>query len=119
MKQFFSTIKQAFHKNVLILGLIGLLSLSGLFVVAQPSALAASDRSSSRATQVKEVSEGAYSGRQEDRQAAYDEATKAINDPRGIEKIYEEDLEAYEETQPDKGLVESAKEAIQTVTGND
>ena len=127
MQRFFSLIRQAFHKNVVILGLISLLSVSGLFIFAQQSALAVSNKPLNPSSQAQEAIDRAYTFseaaglKEEDRQTAYEEATKAINEPggKGIEKIYEEDLEAYEKTQPDKGLVEGAKELLENVTGND
>lgn len=128
MQRFFSAIRQAFHKNVLLLGLISLLSLSSLFIFAQQSALAASNLQAdevidraytlSEATGLKE--EDRQAAQQKERQSAYEEATKAINDPKGLDKIYEEDLENYkEETQQDQGLVKGAKDLIKNVTGKD
>jgi hypothetical protein len=137
MQQFFTAIRQAVHKNVLILSLISLLSLSSLFIFVQPSALAASNKPLNPPSQAEEVIDRAYTLseatglREEDRQAtqqtqqkqrqsAYEEATQAINDPKGLDKIYEEDLKVYkEETQPDQGLVEGAKDLIKNITGND
>lgn len=126
MQRFLAALKQSFHKNILILGLMSLLSLSGLFIATQQSALAASDKPFNQPSQAQEAIDRAYTLseaaglKEEDRQEAYEEATEAINESggRATEKIYEEDLEAYEEAQPDKGLVEGAKELIENVTGN-
>jgi hypothetical protein len=125
MQRFFSVIKQAFRKNIVILGLMSLLSLSGLFIFGQQSVLAASDKPLNNPSQKEETVDRAYTIRQgvglqeEDRQEAYDAAANAITDPKGLDKIYEEDLKAYKETQPDTGLIEGAKELIKEVTGND
>jgi hypothetical protein len=125
MQRFFSVIKQAFRKNIVMLGLMSLLSLSGLFIFGQQSVLAASDKPLNNPSQKEETVDRAYTIRQgvglkeEDRQEAYDAAANAITDPKGLDKIYEEDLKAYKETQPDTGLIEGAKELIKEVTGND
>lgn len=123
MERIFSAIGQAFAKRVLILGLMSLLSLSGLFLFANQPALA--DTSSKRPSE--EAIDRAYTMseatglREEARQEAYDEATGAINDPSGIEKIYKEDLKSYEKENPDAngGVLEGAKELVDKVTGNE
>ncbi len=125
MQHFFSIIKQAVRKNIVVLGLVSLLSLSGLFVFSNQSALALPNRPLNPPSQSDEVIDRAYSLseatglKEEDRQAAYDEAAEAITDPKGLDKIYEEDLKAYKEEQPDKGLIETAKDLIEDVTGKD
>lgn len=48
---------------------------------------------------------------------SYDEEIKALKDPQGLEKEYEENLEVYEETQPNKGIIEEAKSIVEKVTG--
>jgi hypothetical protein len=50
---------------------------------------------------------------------SYDEEIKALKDPQAVEKEYEENLEAYEETQPDKGLIQEAKSLVEKATGKD
>jgi hypothetical protein len=96
-----------------------------LFIFGQQSVLAASDKPLNNPSQKEETVDRAYTIRQgvglqeEDRQEAYDAAANAITDPKGLDKIYEEDLKAYKETQPDTGLIEGAKELIKEVTGND
>lgn len=125
MQRFFSAIKQAFCKNIVILGLMSLLGLSGLFIFAQQPVLAATDKPLNNPSQKEETVDRVHTIRQgggvqeEARQAAYDAAANAVTDPQGLEKIYEEDLKAYKETQPDQGLVEGAKELIKEVTGKD
>lgn len=122
MQRIFSAIGEALAKRLLIFGLMSLLSLSGLFVFANQAALA--DIPSRRPTE--EAIDRAYTMsegtglREEARQEAYDEAAEAINDPRGIEKIYEEDVKAYqEETSDGNGLLEGAKDLVDKITGNE
>lgn len=124
MQRIFSVIGQAFGKRVLIFGLMTLLSLSSLLIFANQPALA--DQSLNRPSQAEETIDRTTTLRQEvglqkkDRQSAYDAATGAINDPQGIEKIYEEDLEVYQKENPgENSVIEGAKNLVDKVTGND
>lgn len=122
MQRILSTIGQAFAKRILILGLVSLLSLSGLFMFSNQPALA------DKALSPEEKIDRAYTYneaaglQEEDRQAAYDAAAQAVQeDPKvGIEKIYEEDLKEFKKENPDEnGLLEGAKELVEKVTGKD
>ncbi|HBB36046.1 MAG TPA: hypothetical protein DDZ80_20025 [Cyanobacteria bacterium UBA8803] len=116
MQRFFGAIKQRLSKNILVLTLMGLLSLSGLFIFTQQSALAAVDNP---LTTLPESNKTELGLPEQQQQTAYEEATEALQDPkRGVQKLYEEELAEYQESQPDKGLVESAKELVQDITGN-
>lgn len=114
-------------KRLLIVVLMGMLSVSSVFVFANQPALAdkLTDKPLNRPSQSEAVLDRAYTLsegtglKEESRQEAYEEAAQAINDPKGLDKIYEEDLKAYKEEQPDQGVVESAKEFIQDITGKD
>jgi hypothetical protein len=124
MQQMFSVIGQAFVKRVLIVGLMSLLSLSGLFIFANQPALA--DKPLNRPSQAEEVIDRAYTMseatglREEDRQEAYEEAAEAINDPKGLDKIYDEDLKAFRKENPgENGLLEGAKDLVDKVTGKE
>lgn len=119
MQRILSTIGQAFAKRILILGLVSLLSLSGLFMFTNQPALA--DKALSSIDRAYSYSE-ATGLQEEDRQAAYDAAAQAVQeDPKvGIEKIYEEDLKEFKKENPDEnGLLEGAKELVEKVTGKD
>ncbi|MBD0343559.1 MAG: hypothetical protein ICV63_01720 [Coleofasciculus sp. Co-bin14] len=118
MQQIFSV----FGKRILIFALMSLLSLSGLFAFTNQPALA--DRNSSRPTQQAVDRAYTYSEatglKEEDRLDAYEEATEAINDPKGLDKIYEKDLKEFKQENPsENGLVEGAKNLVDKVTGND
>jgi hypothetical protein len=58
--------------------------------------------------------------KEEDRQAAYEKATEVINEPQGLEKVYEEDLKSFKKENPDEnGLIEGAKDLVNKVTGKE
>jgi hypothetical protein len=107
----------AISKNVLIIGLVSLLSLSGLFIFSTQPAFADKSTAEAAIDRAYDLSETA-GFKEEDRQEAYEEATEAVADPKvGLEKIYEEDLKEYKEENPGKNpLVEGAKELVEKVT---
>jgi hypothetical protein len=47
----------------------------------------------------------------------YEEAVEEAKNPAKMEKAYEEDLKEYRESQPDKGVLEGAKDLVEKVTG--
>lgn len=112
----------AFGKRILIFGLMSLLSLSGLFIFSNQPAFA--DKPLNK--QSEEVIDRAYTLSEEagileeSRLEAYEEATEALNDPKGLDKIYEEDLKAYKKENPgENSLVEGAKSLVDKVTGKE
>jgi len=124
MQRIFSAIGQVFGKRLLIFGLMSLLSLSGLFMFANQPALA--DQPLNKPSQAQESIDRAYTFsleaglKEEDRQAAYDQAAEAITDPKGLDKIYEEDLKAFKKENPGENpLVEGAKSLVDKVTGKE
>ncbi len=122
MQRILSTIGQAFAKRILILGLVSLLSLSGLFMFSNQPALADKALSSEEKIDRAYTYNEAAGLQEEDRQAAYDAAAQAVQeDPKvGIEKIYEEDLKEFKKENPDEnGLLEGAKDLVEKVTGKD
>lgn len=114
----------AFTKRILLFALISLLGLSSLFTFTNQPALAEqlgtrpAPDAVERAATYREAA--GLKQRQEDRLDTYEEETEAINDPQGIEKIYEEDLKAYEkENSGGNGLIEGAKDLVEKVTGKE
>ena len=111
----------AIGKRVLIIGLMSLLSFSGLFIFGSQPAFAdkktAEEAAIDRAYDLSE----AAGFKEEDRQAAYEEATEAVANPKvGLEKIYKEDLKEFKEENPSENvLIEGAKELVEKVTGKD
>jgi hypothetical protein len=122
MQRIFSIIKENLGKRVLLLSLIGLLSLSGLLIFSNQPALAERSLSSQEKIDRAYTMSEATGLREEDRQEAYEEATEAVSkDPKqGLEEIYEEDLQTYRQENPDQGgVVESAKNLVDKVTGKE
>ncbi|HBL13861.1 MAG TPA: hypothetical protein DD379_21195 [Cyanobacteria bacterium UBA11162] len=115
MQRFLGTIQQ-FFSAILVLSLVFLLTLPGLFIFGTPSALAVSQNPLTTPPSGDKTELGMS---QKEKQLAYEEATQALQeDPiRGVEKLYEEEYAEYKESQPDQGLIESAKELVQDITG--
>lgn len=123
MQRVLSTLGQIFRKSIVILSLVGLLSLSGLFIFGEQPGYAASSKSLSPGEKIDRAYDEAESAgiREEAREEAYETAAKEAENPRTMEKAYEQDFKAYKEDNPDAqaGLVEEAKELVDKVTGND
>ena len=131
MQQLFSTVWGALGKRILLFGLMGLLSVSGLFIFANQPALAGQPLQ----VQQKIISQAgsksvnrAYTQNEglglpdAPPQESYDAITEEISsDPKqGLEEIYEEDLKVYEEeTSNDNGLLDGAKDLINKVTNKE
>ena len=119
MQRIFSTL----GKRIVILGLVSLLSLSGVFMFSERPALAgkSANRPSNEAVDRAYTLSEEAGLREEQREEAYEEATEAVSNPKkGIEKIYEEDLKAYkQDNSGGNGLVEGAKNLVDKVTGNE
>ncbi|MBD2013007.1 hypothetical protein H6F96_03125 [Microcoleus sp. FACHB-53] len=131
MQQLFSTVWGALGKRILLFGLMGLLSVSGLFIFANQPALAG------QPLQVQQKIISQAGGKSINRaytqneglglpdappQESYDAITEEISsDPKqGLEEIYEEDLKVYEEeTSNDNGLLDGAKDLINKVTNKE
>lgn len=112
MRHFFSTLQQSLHK-VLVSALIILLSISALVLFpTQPSLAEAPSLRQPMQTQTDNSNQSETA-----REKAYDKEINALNNPQGLEKEYEENLETYEETQPDKGLIQEAKSLVEKATG--
>lgn len=115
MQRIFSSLKQA-RKSLLIFSLISLISLSGLFIFTGPTLAAAPTER--QPTLEKGIDNASKDGEgAEDRTEAYEKAVEAVDEPQGLEKVYEKNLEEYEETQPDTGIIQEAKQLIEKVTG--
>ncbi|MCL1469946.1 hypothetical protein [Argonema antarcticum] len=118
MQRIFSSLKQAIRNSLVAFSLISFISLSALFLFTAGPSLAAAPVQSQPTIEkgidnANEASEGTVN-----RAAAYEKAVKAV-DEQGLEKVYEKNLEEYEETQPDTGIIKEAKQLIEKVTGQD
>jgi hypothetical protein len=112
MSRIIYTLKKTWHK-VLVSTLIVFLSVSALVLFPTQQSLAeAPSLRQPMQTQIDNSNQPKLP-----REKSYEEEIKALNDPKGIEKQYEENLEAYEETQPDKGIIQEAKSIVEKVTG--
>ncbi len=119
MQRIFSSLKQAFRKILFAFSLISLISLSALFIFTAGPSLAATPIQSQPTIEkgidnANQASEGAVN-----RTEAYEKAVEAVDEPQGLEKVYEKNLEKYEETQPDTGIIQEAKQLIEKVTGQE
>ncbi|MCL1468690.1 hypothetical protein [Argonema galeatum] len=115
MQRIFSSLKQAFRKSLFAFSLISLISLSALFIFTAGPSLAAAPIQSQPTIEkgIDNANQGAVN-----RAEAYEKAVKAV-DEQGLEKVYEKNLEKYEETQPDTGIIKEAKQLIEKVTGQE
>lgn len=112
MSHIIYSLKKSLHK-VLVSSLIVLLSVSALVLFPSQASLAeAPTLRQPMQTQIDNSNQSKLP-----REKSYEEEINALNDPKGLEKEYEENLEAYEETQPDKGIIEEAKSLVEKVTG--
>ncbi len=106
MKNILSNIGQVFRKSFLVLSLVGLL-LSNVFMFSQQPAFATSKANPTQQTQP------AYDTQAE----SYEEAVEEAQNPSKMNKAYKENVKEYKEVQPDKGIIEEAKELVEQVTG--
>ncbi len=99
--------------RAIVIGLIGLLSWTGLFASAALPSFAATAQKS--AQEVISPDSETYPTREE----AYDKAIQAANDPKGLDKEYEKDIKIFKDENPDDvSLVEKAKDVVEKATGN-
>ncbi|AFZ21681.1 hypothetical protein [Allocoleopsis franciscana] len=131
MQQLFSTVWGALGKRILVFGLMGLLSVSGLFIFANQPALAGqplqvqqhiiSQAGSKSVNRAYTQTEG-LGLPDAPPQESYDEVTEEVssNPKQGLEEIYEEDLKDYKkENAKDSGILEGAKDLVNKVTGKE
>ena len=105
-------------KMLWALSLITLINLGGLLVVTNQAALAASDTPLTTPPKTEKTELG-FSP--QEKEEAYEEATEALKkDPKkGVQRLYEEEEEKYKESQPNKNVLEKAKDVIEELTNND
>lgn len=115
MQRIFSTLGQWLRQSMLVLGLVSLLSLSGLAIPAASYA-GPYQANDSGITKINRDSVNKQSV--EERESAYETMTEATQKPDGLEEEYEKNLEAYEEQQPGQNILEGAKNLIDRVTDN-
>ncbi|MEC4896051.1 MAG: hypothetical protein SAL07_08375 [Oscillatoria sp. PMC 1051.18] len=129
MQQILTNFGQKLAKRLLFLALTCLLSLGGIFLATsqpsyaqiQPPPPPANPQTTPLTPEDKidrayTFREGA--GIQEEmRQKSYEEELEAGTGTKAVEKLYEENLKEYKESNPGEGLVEKTKDAIENITG--
>lgn len=116
MQRILSAIGQFIRTSLVVIGLVGLLSLSGL-ILSQASYAGNTNVPNFRADQINPSTAEKQSV--EKREQAYNNATRVAKEPERLEQEYERNLESYEDSHPGPGIVESAKQLIEKVTNND
>ncbi len=111
MQRTFLYLGKVLRKIFLVVSLISLLSLSGLSIFNPQPSLAAAYKDNSSV-----LDQGSNSQSVKSREDAYEKSIKAIDEPEGLEKVYEKNLDKYEKENPQPGIIESAKEVIKEVT---
>ncbi|MFB2972780.1 hypothetical protein ACE1CD_27795 [Aerosakkonema sp. BLCC-F183] len=118
MQRLFSSLKHAFRQSFFIFSLISLIGLSSLFIFSPPSLAAApTERQPTLERGIDKAAQTNQAGH--NRVDAYEKAVKAVDDPQGLDKVYEKNLGKYEETQPDTGIIKEASKIIEKVTGQE
>ncbi len=121
------TFKQALLSSILVFGLMIFISLSGLFMVVQPSYATTSEELKLIPPEYKptpqEKIDRAYEYneaagiREEQREEAYEQAIKDGENLNTMEKAYERNVKAEKAENPPESFAEKAKEVIEKVTG--
>ncbi len=115
MRQVFLTLKQAFYKSMILMGLVSLIYTTGFFVVEQRSYADTLKQPVKEQPFILDEPQTATN-----REAAYEEAVDAVKQPDGLEKEYEKDLKTFKKENPSENpVVEGAKELIDKVTGKE
>ncbi len=117
MQRILSVLGQAFRNCILILGLMSLISLSGLLMpVAQPSyAAVASDQSQAPKETIDVMNRGESA---KSREEVYEEAAEAAESPEKVVKAEQAEIKEFK-SRSGKGLVEGAQDLLNKVTGNE
>ncbi|GAB1542444.1 hypothetical protein NUACC21_51180 [Scytonema sp. NUACC21] len=118
-------LSKVLRQSIVVLGLMLLISLSGLFFFTQQPSYAVTAASRQLTPDEKIDRAYEYSGaagiREEDRQQAYEKAVEDADKPNTVQKTYERNLKAYKQENPSPNLVkqavEQAKELVEQTTG--
>ncbi len=114
MNHLFSALTAIFRKITVIFALIAVIALPNFVILQNPSWAAKTNDPKLEQTFSAEDFEQEYPAE------SYEEAVKSAKTPETLEKEYEKNLKIYKDASPDKGgLVETAKEVVEKVTGND
>lgn len=120
MQMIAAILNKVLRQSIVVLGLMLLISLSGLFFFTQQPSYAVTSASRQLTPDEKIDRAYEYSGaagiREEDRQQAYEQAVEDSDKPNTVEKTYERNLKAYKQENPSPNIVEQAKELVEQVT---
>lgn len=118
MLQFLISFQQRIGKMLWALSLITLISLGGLLMVTNQAALAASDTPLTTPPKAEKTELGLS---QQEKEEAYEEAKEVLSkDPKkGVQELYEEEEEKYKESQPDKNILDKAKDVVEGLKNKD
>ncbi|MGB5973546.1 MAG: hypothetical protein WBG38_09505 [Nodosilinea sp.] len=112
MKQLVTRSREWLSRSLNLLAVAGLASVaSWLMLVSQPAYAATTLETPTPS--VDQVMP------KEPRDQAYEEALEVIDNPRGVQKTYQENLKEYRQENPDEGgVIEGAKELVEKITPN-
>ncbi len=112
MRQVFLTLRQAFYKSMVLMGLVSLIYTAGFFVVEHSYADTLKQPVKEQPFILDEPQTAT------NRDAAYEAAVKEVKKSDGLEKEYEKDLKTFKKENPSENpVVEGAKDLINKVTG--
>ena len=115
MQRIISFLGRTLSKNLLVFGLVSLISLSGAFFVAAQPGYAASAPAQAR---LSDSSKTDQASQQTYEQFAKD-ARDAVNNPQALDEEYDKDEKAYKQKEGKGGPVEGAKAMLEKVTKAD
>ena len=140
MQRILSAFWQTLGKRLMILSLISLIGLGGIFVFTAQASYAQIPLNSNKASETPEELTGrpknaplsseekverAYTLREgvgiqeEERQKSYEkEAAAAASNPKNPSALYEEDMKAYKESNPEESLPGKAREKAKELVEN-
>lgn len=128
MQKIIRTLKQTFVSSILIVSLMIFTCLSGLFIVVQQASYATTleelklippeyrPDSQEKINRAYEYDPG-VGVQEEERQQAYEQATKDAENLNTIQKAYERNLKAEKQQDSQNNIVTKAKEAVENAIG--
>ena len=110
MQRIISFLGHILSKNLLVLGLVSLISLSGAFFFAAPGYAASSSAQDSAQERMSESSKTGQA-QQTYEQFAKD-ARDAVKNPQALDEEYDKDKKIYKQQQGKGGLIDGAKTMV-------
>ncbi|MBD1875270.1 hypothetical protein H6F75_17450 [Nodosilinea sp. FACHB-131] len=111
MQRLITLSKEVVSRRFRAIALVCLVGLMSWLTLATQPAFAANSKGTATPPVDQKMTE-------EPRDQAYEEAVEVIDNPNGMQKVYEKNLKQYRQENPDqKSLVEDAKGLVEKVTG--